>query len=433
MTIRRAILAVLLLASLVLMSFVIGWEPGTRAPVGPSTGLKIVVVGVDGLDWFLMRKLLEEGALPSITPLLTRGLTGEIAADMPTVPEAGWTVLARGRGLTENERARLASTGGRLFGLAPELGRLVARSGGTALSVGWPASWPVGESERLVVAPYRPETPIHETGLPAAILSGDALSSSDDVAARVADSVARNEGLCEDEFKRLIFDGNAGDGEWREHLLAARWAFLSDLTTIDVAASLMADEEPDLTLVCFGGLDVILHRFLAPAMPSFFEGSPPGYEQYEGVLTNYFVFIDSCIERLRRLTDENTVFVICSTYGTHPSLDVPTISGSHSGGPPGVMILRGANIAPRPRPLSLTGEDMAPTILALLGLAIPTDMDGRVVKEILPGGLLRNHPLSYSGETGPEGIDPAPSDLAAGDALVSERLAMLRATMTRHE
>ncbi len=433
MTIRRAILAVLLVASLVLMSFVIGWEPGTRAPVGPSTGLKIVVVGVDGLDWFLMRKLLEEGALPSITPLLTRGLTGEIAADMPTVPEAGWTVLARGRGLTENERARLASTGGRLFGLAPELGRLVARSGGTALSVGWPASWPVGESERLVVAPYRPETPIHETGLPAAILSGAALSSSDDVAARVADSVARNEGLCEDEFKRLIFDGNAGDGEWREHLLAARWAFLSDLTTIDVAASLMADEEPDLTLVCFGGLDVILHRFLAPAMPSFFEGSPPGYEQYEGVLTNYFVFIDSCIERLRRLTDENTVFVICSTYGTHPSLDVPTISGSHSGGPPGVMILRGANIAPRPRPLSLTGEDMAPTILALLGLAIPTDMDGRVVKEILPGGLLRNHPLSYSGETGPEGIDPAPSDLAAGDALVSERLAMLRATMTRHE
>ncbi len=433
MTIRRAILAVVLVASLALMSFVIGWEPGTRVPAGPSTGLKIVVVGLDGLDWFLMRKLLEEGKLPSITPLLTRGLTGEIAAELPAIPEAGWTVLARGRGLTDNERARLASTGGRLFGLAPELGRLVARSGGTALSVGWPASWPVGESQRLVVAPYRPQTPIHETGLPAAIVSGDALSSSDDVAARVADAVARNEELCEDEFRRLVFDGGAGEGEWSEHLLAARWAFLSDLTTIDIAASLMADEEPDLTLVCFGGLDVILHRFLAPAMPSFFERSPPEHERYESVLTNYFGFIDSCIERLRRLTDENTVFVICSTYGTHPSLDVPTISGSHSGGPPGVLILRGANIAQRPRALSLTGEDVAPTVLALLGLPIPTDMDGRVVTEALPGGLLKSHPLSYSGETGREGIDPAPSDLAAGDALVSKRLAMLRAAMARHE
>ncbi len=433
MTIRRAILAALLVASLVLMVFVIGWEPGTREPAGPSTGIKIVVVGVDGLDWYLMRKLLEEGRLPSITPLLTRGLTGEIATDPPMIPEAGWTVLARGRGLAEDERARLASTGGRLFGLAPELGRLVARSGGTALSVGWPASWPVGESEGLVVAPYRPESLIHETGLPAAIVSGDALSCSDEVAARVADAVARNEELCEDEFRRLIFDGNAGDEEWSEHLLAARWAFLSDLITIDVAASLMADEEPDLTMVCFGGLDAIGHRFLASAMPSFFADSPPEYERYGSVLSNYFVFIDSCIERLRRLTDENTVFIICSTYGTHPSNDVPTITGSHSGGPPGVFIVRGANIAPRPQAISLAGQDMAPTLLALLGLAIPTDMDGRVVTEALPGGLLKSHPLSYSGETGPEGIDPAPSDLEACDALVSERLAMLRAAMARHE
>ena len=433
MSIRRAILAAALVASVALMIIVIGWEPGTRAPAGPSTGLKIVVVGVDGLDWFLMRKLLEEGALPAITPLLSRGLTGEIAAELPAIPEAGWTVLARGRGLTEGERTRLAGTGGRLFGLAPELGRLVARSGGTALSVGWPASWPVGEPEGLVVAPYRPESLMHETGLPAAIVSGDALSCSDEVAARVTDAVTRNEELCEGEFRRLIFDGDSDEEGWSRHLLAARWAFLSDLITIDVAASLMADEEPDLTMVCFGGLDVVGHRFLASAMPSFFTDSPPEYERYGSVLSNYFVFIDSCIERLRRLTDENTVLIICSTYGTHPSLDTPGISGAHTSGPPGVLILRGANIAPRPRALSLAGEDLAPTVLALLGLAIPTDMDGRVVREALPGGLLRSHPLAYSGEISPEGIDPLPSDLAVGDALVAERMTMLRSGMARQE
>ncbi|MEA3409738.1 MAG: hypothetical protein U9Q95_05265, partial [Candidatus Eisenbacteria bacterium] len=175
------------------------------------------------------------------------------------------------------------------------------------------------------------------------------------------------------------------------------------------------------------------HRFLAPAMPSFFEGSPPEFERYENVLTNYFVFIDSCVERLRRLTDENTVIIICSTYGTHPSLDIPTISGSHSGGPPGVLILRGANIAQQPRALTLAGQDLAPTILALLGLAIPTDMDGRVLTEALPAGLLRRHPLSFSGELGPEGTNPPASDLAAADALVLARVAMLRAGMARVE
>ncbi|MFH1690345.1 MAG: alkaline phosphatase family protein [Candidatus Eisenbacteria bacterium] len=431
MTIRRAALVVLLVASVVLLIIVIGWEPDARVPAGPSTGLKVIVVGVDGMDWFLMRKLLEEGALPSITSILKRGITGEMAAELPPVPENGWTALARGRGLTGDERARLASEDGRLFGLAPELAELVVRSGGTALSVGWPASWPVGDAEGLVVAPYRPEAPVHETGLPAAIMRGDTRFCSEEVADRVAGIVARSESACEEEFRRLIFDGDADESGWREHLLAARWAFLSDLTTINVAASLMADEEPDLTMVCFGGMDAIGHRFLAPAMPSFFAETPPEYERYESVLTNYFVFIDSCIERLRRLTDEDTVFIICSAYGTHPSLDTPTISGAHTSGPPGVMILRGTNIARRPRAVSLSGEDLTPTVLALLGLAIPTDMDGRVVQEVLPARLLASHPPQYSGSIRPEGTDPTPSELMAADAAVVERISRLRDGMAR--
>ncbi len=431
MTIRRAAVAAVLVASVALLAVVIGWEPGTEAPEGPSTGLKVVVVGVDGMDWFLMRKLLEEGALPSVASILKRGITGEIAAELPTVPENGWTSLARGRGLTEKEIARLSGADGRLFGLRPELAELVARSGGRALAVGWPASWPVGDARGLVVAPYRPEAPVHETGLPAAILKGDALSCPEQLAGRVAGMVARSESAAEDEFRRLIFDGDADESGWREHLLAARWAFASDLTTVDVAAGLMASEEPDLTMVCFGGMDAIGHRFLAPAMPSFFAETPPEYERYESVLRNYFVFIDDCIERLRRLTDEDTVFIICSAYGTHPSLDIPTVSGAHTSGPPGVLILRGERIAQRPRAISIAGEDLTPTILALLGLPIPVDVDGRVLQELLPAGLLGDHPLEYSGSMRPEGVDPAPSDLMAADAAVAGRMSRLRDAMAR--
>ena len=318
MTVRRAALAALLVASVVLLIIVIGWEPGSREPAGPSTGLKVVVIGVDGMDWFLTRGMLEEGKLPSMTTLLKRAVTGEMAALLPAVPEHGWTALARGRGLSEDEDARLSSPGGRLFGLKPALAELVVREGGTALSVGWPASWPVGDAEAVVVAPYRPEAPVHETGLPAAILKGDPLCCPDELAERITGIVTRSEDACEAEFRRLIFDDAADESGWREHLLAARWAFLSDLATADVAAALMADEEPDLAMVCFGGMDAIGHRFLAPAMPSFFADAPPEYARYEDIVGNYFVFIDSCIERLRRLADENTVFVICSTLRDTP-------------------------------------------------------------------------------------------------------------------
>jgi hypothetical protein len=375
--------------------------------------------------------MLKRGVMPTTGTLIPRSLVGEVAAELPPLPEVGWTVLARGRGLTDSEQDRVSVEGGRLFGLAPELAENVVRAGGTALSVGWPASWPAGDTRGLVVAPYRPEARLHETGLPAAILGSDAPHCSPELAARVAVSLERTENECEQEFRRLIYDGGPGEGEWREHLLAARWAFLSDLTTVDVAASLMADEEPDLTVVCFGGLDAVTHRFLAPALPSFFANPPPEYEQYTDIVPNYFKFVDNCIERLRRLTDEDTVFIICSTYGTHPTADVAGVSAAHTSGPPGVMVVRGAEIASRPRALPLSCTDVAPTLLATLGLPIPVDMDGRVVTEMLPARLLRNHPLRYEGTTEPLGHDPGPAELAAVDEVVSERMERLREGMTR--
>jgi hypothetical protein len=432
MTKGRATLAAFLVVALALLAVAIWWQPADREPTGPSTGLKVVVIGVDGMDWFLTRQLLEEGALPATTSFLRRGITGEVSADVPSVPEVGWTILGRGGALTERELARVGAGGGRLHGLAPELAELVARSGGTALSVGWPASWPAGNERSLLVAPYRPESALHETGLPAAILGGDRLSCSADVSDHVAASVAQSEETFEAEFRSRIFDGPPSDDAWSEHLMAARWAFLSDLTTVDIAAGLMADEEPDLTMVCFSGLDAVLHRFLAASRPEFFPETPPDHERYADIVTNYFVFIDGCIERLRRLTnEEKTVFIVCSTYGTHPTLDVPTISGAHTEAPPGVFILRGPEIPRGQRAISLTTVDVAPTVLALLGLPIPVDMDGRVLQRALPPRVATEHPPEFAGSMAPAGADPDAPDLAAADAAVSARIDAIEAGAAR--
>ncbi len=404
------------------------WQPGEPAPEGPSTGLQVVIVGIDGADWFLMGKLLEQGRLPTINGLLQRGQSGEVAANLPFVPEMGWTQLGRGRALTEEQTMHVA-VGGRLYGIAPELAELVQRAGGRAVSVGWPASWPVGDTATTSVAGYRPATQAHELGLPPTVLRGGTSQASSGELAEFVDTVIeRNEASCEAEFRRLIFDGEPSDAQWAERLLAARWAFLSDAITSDLAASLIADVEPDVALVCFGGLDAVVHRFLSPAMPDFFPGAPPEESLYEEVLASYYDFIDGAIERLRRLTDENTVFIICSVYGTHPSPDAPGASASHSNGPPGVLIVRGANIPRRARTLSVATVDLAPTVLAMLGMEVPSSADGRVVTDILPTGLLEKHPLAYSDDDGR--AEPAGTpDVAAMDRLVAERMEFLRAGM----
>jgi hypothetical protein len=414
-----------LVASLALLAVVVWWQPGGETPSGPTTGLDVVVIGVDTMDWFVLRGLLVDAALPSTTSLLRRGVTGEIAADRPPLPEVGWTALGRGRTLAEGELSQVSRTDGRLYGLTPEIARIVERAGGRTLTVGWPASWPAGGAEGIVVAPYRPASATHETGLPAAILAGDAGACGESLRERIDGIVARNEEILEEEFDRLIFDGE-GDGMWAEHLEAARWAFLSDLIAIDATASLMAEQSPDLTMVCLGGLDAVSHRFLAPAMPSFFPDSPEDYAIYEDVLDNYYRFIDDCVERLRRLTDEESVIVICSTYGLHPTADVPGISGSHVNNPPGVLVLRGAGVAQRAQALELSSADFAPTLLALLGVPIPTDIDGRVVPEALPVGFLQSFPPVYDGTMDIPEVTPDASLLSAADALVAERLSRLR-------
>ena len=432
MTKGRALLLAALAVSVALLVFAITWSPGPPEPAGPDTGLKIIVVGVDGLDWYVVGELLQQNAIPNLGGLMQRGRTGEVAADMPALPSTGWTLLARGRDLTRQERSRLEEEPGvPLRGRVPELARVVESAGGKVVTVGWPATWPADDSAGIVAAPYSPETLSHPFSLPPALLGdGAGQSSTPALAERVGEAVARNRASCEAEFRRYIFDGDAADEQWEEQLLAARWAFLSDLVTADVAASTIAEEEPDVALVCLNGLDAIGHRFVAPAMPDFFPGMPDEYARYSDILENYYRFIDHVIERMRRLTDEQTIFIVCSVYGTHPWFDAPPLSGAHTQGPPGVFVVRGPEISHRSEPVTLSTLDLVPTALAILGMQIPSDLDGRVMTEILPKGLTQHHPLTFGGNTEITTVEPTQQELTDCAALVQERLDFLRSQMS---
>ena len=65
--------------------------------------------------------------------------------------------------------------------------------------------------------------------------------------------------------------------------------------------------------------------------------------------------------------------------------------------------------------------DVAPTILYLLGLPVPVDMDGRVLKEALQEGLLASHPVRYA--EAPEGRGGQAGTYSQEEsALIEERL-----------
>lgn len=425
---RRAALIGLLVASLVLLSIAIVWRPIEPTDRAPATGLDVIVVGIDGLDWFLVGRYIEEGALPTLDRLVRSAVRAEVTPAHPLVPDAGWTVLGRGRDLMPEERSLLeAGPDRRLFGILPDVVRIADEAGKSAISIGWPASWPAPESGVTVAAPYAPDAPEHALSVAPTFFAGaPGQASSQELSDRIDLLVERNETFCAGAFEEEIYGGPPpSDPIWEEHLAAAEWGYLADRVVLDLAAGLIAQQEPDLALVYMGGLDAIGHRFLAPALPEYFQGSRAP-EAYEAVLLNYYRFVDAALARLLRLADRETVFIVCSVYGTHPSVEVPDVSGSHAEGPPGVLIVRAPNLSPQQAPLSVAPADFAPTILAALGVPIPTDLDGRMLIAALPSWLLERFPPDFvpSERPAPEPVEvPA---LEAMDGFVGARIAGFR-------
>jgi arylsulfatase A-like enzyme len=171
----------------------------------------------------------------------------------------------------------------------------------------------------------------------------------------------------------------------------------------------------------------VSHRFLAPAMPTYFPTLQNPGKPLSDVLSNYYVFLDSAIERILRLADNKTILVVCSAYGIQPSASVQGASGSHEGGSPGVLMVWAPRLDQPTGTLTVSALDIAPTALAALGFPVPADSEGRVVTEALPQGLLEQFPVKPERPRGRRET-PAPAvDRAAMDALVGARMAKLGA------
>ena len=84
------------------------------------------------------------------------------------------------------------------------------------------------------------------------------------------------------------------------------------------------------------------------------------------------------------------------------------MNGSHR--MEGILILKGPSIIKGKELSGASLRDLSPTILYLLGGAIPSDMDGQVVREAFQGDFLKSNPIHYE-KTIPEDHGITPRDL----------------------
>jgi hypothetical protein len=86
--------AYLLVASLAATLPACGDRPGEDAAAGARP--RVVIVGLDGADWQVIRPLAEAGRLPAFERLLREGASGILRSMEPSASPSLWTTVATG-------------------------------------------------------------------------------------------------------------------------------------------------------------------------------------------------------------------------------------------------------------------------------------------------------------------------------------------------
>lgn len=389
-------------------------------PSRPSTEAPILLVALDGFEWDVLLPMLAAGELPLIADLMERGAYGLLETDRPTFSPILWTTAATGKSRRqhgirsfvhrkEGQPQRLYNNWDRrtkaFWNILSDYGRRVA-------VVGWWMTYPVEPINGVMVAQVNTMDQL-DRKKGKAIIKGSLREGVDDQVhpqQRTKEFLALNQRVAEElpDLNREIF----GEFEHQAAPLADRlwestqWSFRSDATYLRIAERL-SREDFDLVAFYLGGTDVVGHRFWRHMEPEEFRDSPATeeVEDFGDVLEDYYRFADGAIGQVLAGMPDDTRVVVVSDHGMHAinrkkKFDPQNIpddvnSGHHRDGPPGVLITAGPGVVPGDgdiEPADLTREDLptighlrdlTPTILALLGLPVGADMEGRVLTEIL--------------------------------------------------
>jgi tetratricopeptide (TPR) repeat protein len=366
--------------------------PRIGSPLHPR---RVLLIGWDAADWRFIDPLIEQGLMPTTAALRARGASGPLASTQPMLSPILWNSIATGHrpdrhgicGFTEPDpQGRgvrpVASTSRR----CKAIWNILTQSGLRSHTVGWYASHPAEPiagtmvSDRLEflagegpLAPLRPGC-VHPTE------RTEELSHC-----RVHPSEL-------DASAILPFVPDAAALAQRPgHRLGRLAGLIAQSATIhSIATRLISQDDWEFAAVYFEGIDRFGHEFMEFHPPRMPQVDPAEFEAYRHCMVGIHRFHDMMLETLLAIAGEGTAVVLLSDHGYESGDRRPDPTSAAVGPvdwhrPHGIFLAAGPGIRAGARLYGGTILDLAPTLLAMLGLPAGSDMPGRVLAEVLDG------------------------------------------------
>ena len=348
---------------------------------------RVAIFAIDGADWDLLSELADDERLPNLRALSRGGTTGSTQTIEPTVAPLLWTTVATGltpdrHGVLDfidhSRNVPIQSHSRR----APALWDIAEAFGRHSTVVNWWTAWPPTSSAVSVFD--SPVQLLDRAVAPAA--EGSKLQPLIVPVSTVGyPQVRRFLNITTDEYDRAINKGTPADPiNVFRGVLAKTW---SDQRA---AIQLYREQSPTLFMMEYDGPDVVNHLF-APYHPPYREGiSQENYRKYWPTVTNYYAEVDRLIGEWMTVLPADTTVIVMSAHGFRWGKARPwrqpngsTALSDHRN--PGVFIAYGNHVARSGAFHSFSVFDLAPTVLAILGLPQSGEMPGHVATWALNG------------------------------------------------
>ena len=206
---------------------------------------------------------------------------------------------------------------------------------------------------------------------------------------------------------------------------------LAECATNQALTTWIMETQPwEMVSVYFNTIDHLSHGFMYYHPPRMEHIPPPLFERYKSCIDMTYRLHDMMLSRLLKLAGDDTTVMLVSDHGYQTGDRRPRLTPHEPAGPVvwhrpyGIVVLKGPHIR---RDGLLYGArilDVTPTVLALFGLPVGADMEGKPLMQAFEGNIENATIASWEAVPGEAGLhtkevqtDPQ-AELAAFNQLV---------------
>ncbi len=377
-------------------------DVASRAPASRRAAAPVLWLGLDGLDWELLDRLSAEGKMPNWKRLVEEGWSARLASFYPLLSPILWTSAATGVGPdvhrvldfqeVDPKTGRKVPISG-ISRAVPAAWNLASASGKKVGVVGWWATHPAEEVNGFFltdrVSPLLfGDLPLAGVAFPAG-LEGRVRQVIEREARIAPEDLEGFLGVPRQEIARLLAGAErpAGSGRTRHPVAGLSSVLAATRVSHRIARDLYDRERPDLLALYLEGTDEVGHLFAAYSPPKLDCVSDREFARYGRAVETYYGAVDLMLGQwMRRAAEDGATLLVHSDHGFKWGPDRPCGFASASWAtaafwhrPEGVIAAWGGRTVPAKERTAAKLLDVAPTVLALLGLPADRRMPGSVL------------------------------------------------------